>query len=224
MSGPRVLEALLDLLFPPRCACCGEVIARGVLCDGCRPTLRLRDDPAAPLVPPLDGLAAAYLYQDAGAALMREFKFHRQLRCYDLELREGFEAAVCAYYAGRSFDFVLPVPLHKASRRERGFNQSAYIAQRLAERMGLPCDERALQKLLHNRIQHTLSREEREQNVKGVYRAAAELAAGKSILLVDDIVTTGATLCECAATLKAAGAKRVCAAAVLATPAAGPAG
>lgn len=201
---------LLNLFFPRKCTCCGKILAGGALCGTCLQTVRLLQKPelARPQGSALDGLAACFVYSGAGAALMRAFKFHRQEHCYELVLRQPFEACAKTLYAGVHIDLVAAVPMYPATKRERGFNQAEYIARRLALGLALPYDGDALRKTKKNRVQHSLCAEDRAQNVKNVYQAGGNLA-GKTVLLVDDITTTGSTLEECAVALKKAGAAHV---------------
>lgn len=142
-----------------------------------------------------------------------------------LRFKFGGERQNASFYAERlaeqlirfcpkaSFDAVVPVPISAERMKKRGYNQSGLIARHVAARLGIPC-ENSLEKTRDNPEQHRLKREERRKNVKGAYRVSAVRAAGKSILLVDDIVTTGATLKECAEVLLSAGAKEVVCAAI----------
>ncbi len=104
-------------------------------------------------------------------------------------------------------ELVTFVPLSKNHRRERGYNQSGALAEELGRLLNLPVKP-VLEKVKENKIQHLLSAKERRQNVRNVYRASSEVH-GKKVLLVDDIVTTGATLRECAGQLYRAGAEKV---------------
>ncbi|WP_312645232.1 ComF family protein [Hydrogenoanaerobacterium sp.] len=209
----------LNLFFPRRCACCGQLLAGGALCEGCLLLLKTLESPLLPYTAPLDGLSAAFAYSGAGAALMREFKFHHQTHCYHLLLQESFEKQVRETYEKYNIDMIIPIPMYRDAKRERGFNQAEHIASNLAKSMGVPCRADIMQKVCANRVQHHLSKSERVNNVRGVYQVALpQTVRGKTVLLVDDITTTGATLLECAAVLKAAGAVQVYGAAVLYTP------
>lgn len=106
------------------------------------------------------------------------------------------------------FDMVIPVPLSKERLYERGFNQSQRLAKAIADIAGIEYNEIALVKIRNNKRQSRLSEAERILNVKGVY-AASQDVNGKRIILVDDIYTSGATLEECAAAMKEAGAIEV---------------
>ena len=106
------------------------------------------------------------------------------------------------------FDGIAYVPLSGKSRRARGYDQSRLLARRLGKALGIPV-VKALRKCRDTQTQHQLSREERAENVRGAYSCGMDLS-GRSLLLVDDIVTTGSTLRECAAALYDSGAQSVC--------------
>jgi ComF family protein len=111
------------------------------------------------------------------------------------------------------FDRIVPIPMHRKKRRKRGYNQAELLAKALAKRLALQCDVELLAKIVERESQSTLKRAARAANVRGTFRAAPAVE-GKSILVVDDICTTGETLRAAAAELVGSGAKRVCAIAV----------
>jgi ComF family protein len=104
---------------------------------------------------------------------------------------------------------VVPVPMDRASRLRRGFNQAEKIARELASSWKLPLDTRALMKVRPTRAQSTLGREERLKNLTGAFRADHARVRGADVILVDDLVTTGSTLRACAGALRAAEARGV---------------
>ena len=109
-----------------------------------------------------------------------------------------------------SASFVIPVPFHKNREKARGYNQSALLAESLAKRLDRRFLGRAVARTGHPKRQSSLTEEERIENVKGTFVVREpSLVRGRTILLVDDIMTTGSTLSECAKTLKTAGAWRV---------------
>jgi ComF family protein len=112
-------------------------------------------------------------------------------------------------------DLIVPVPLEKASLKERGFNQTLLIADALSKRCGVPLGTGVLFKIRKTPPQVGLSREERLKNLRGAFRAND--LKGKKVILIDDVITTGATCTECSRALYRAGAKEVTAV-VLATP------
>ncbi len=205
----RLKERLLSLLYPARCLSCGKVVRQGGLfCPACektvpaRPYLRRFSLPGAGA----EGFTifAPMSYEGGLRKTMYEFKF-RGRKAFASPI--GRLMAQTAATAGGKFDAVAWMPMEKRKRRKRGYDQSELLAKAVAAELALPCLP-LLEKVRDTGVQHLLSRREREKNVKGTYRAK-DGAAGKSLLLVDDIVTTGATLTECAKALYAAGAVKV---------------
>jgi ComF family protein len=107
-------------------------------------------------------------------------------------------------------DWLIPVPLHPARKRERGFNQSGEIARHFSRIAGVPLARHGLMRIRPTQVQAGLTRRERRRNVSGAFAVAksAEIR-GKAILLIDDVFTTGATLNECAKILRQSGAARI---------------
>lgn len=119
----------------------------------------------------------------------------------------GLMMAKAAMEFSDGFDIISYVPMTKKRQKERGYNQAALLAEEIARNLGCEQDE-LLEKLSETQVQHTLKLEERHENVKAVF-AASERCRDKRILLVDDIVTTGSTICSCAKELYSHGAKNV---------------
>jgi ComF family protein len=114
------------------------------------------------------------------------------------------------YWSSDSFDLLIPVPLHRERLRVRGFNQALLLAKGLSRRTGIPYRKRILQKKNPTPPQVSLSGAEREKKVRGSFHLVGrEEVQGKSVLLVDDVYTTGATVNECAKVLLSQGAARV---------------
>jgi ComF family protein len=114
------------------------------------------------------------------------------------------------YWEPTSLDLFIPVPLHRQRLRDRGFNQALLLVRELSRRTGIPYQKNILQKTRPTLPQVSLSGSEREKGVRGAFRVADKtFVEGRSILLVDDVYTTGATANECSKVLMAAGSKRV---------------
>ena len=103
---------------------------------------------------------------------------------------------------------IIPVPLHKRKLRMRGFNQAAYLAYRIGEAFGIPVSGEILLKIRNTRSQKKLSAMERHKNLLDAFRVSADLT-GLTVLVIDDVYTTGGTMDAAAACLKAGGAERV---------------
>ena len=110
----------------------------------------------------------------------------------------------------KDYDYLMPVPLHNVRERERGYNQSKILAEEISELTFLPLLDKVLIRKKNTRDQTNLNAEERERNVRGAFvvRDNIELK-GKKVILVDDVMTTGATLKECSRVLKEAGVREV---------------
>ncbi len=201
-----VLESLASLLFPPRCAFCGKTGVRGV-CPACEKALPYCKTP----LHERSGIGACLAplkYEGIVRDALLSYKFHAgQSRC------AGFGdilTQAAAEHFGGQFDLVTYVPVSKKRRQERGYDQSYLLARELCRHWDTQ-PETLLQKTKNNPAQSSLtSREERQKNVAGTYAAVnGEKIRGARILLVDDILTTGATLREAARVLKDAGAESV---------------
>jgi ComF family protein len=109
---------------------------------------------------------------------------------------------------GQAADLVVPLPLHPVRLRERGFNQALELARPVAAALGLPLDPSACARVRHTPAQAGLPWKKREENIRRAFHCARDLS-GRRILLIDDVMTTGASLDECARTLKRHGAAEV---------------
>jgi len=218
----RLASAALDAAFPASCSGCGREGA--ALCDACLPALdaRLGLPGGTPIGLPTE-LPAPLLQLEwcapfAGTvrAALHDLKYAGERR-----LAEPLGVAMARRWvrAGSGADLVVPVPIHAERERRRGYDQAALIATVAAQRLGLPL-ALALERRRATVAQFELGRGERAANVAGAFRPrssdrrAARAVVGRWVLLVDDVVTTGATLAACAAALERAGARAVSAIAV----------
>lgn len=226
-----VSRLLADALFPPRCPSCQSyVMADGNFCGECFSKLRMIDAPfcaccGIPFVivaeadtrcptcldapPQFDVARAALVYDAVSAPLVTALKFNDQWahlnRYVQMMLRSGAPLLAGA-------DMLVPVPLHWRRLLHRKFNQSALLAYGLAAQTGVICAPHMLQRTLYTKPQMKLDRKERLQNVKRAFavpNVARALLQHKTVVLVDDVVTTAATANACAKALKLAGAKEV---------------
>ena len=208
MSGIGRKERLISWLFPARCLLCDRVIPAGELfCRDCEKKLPKRPFTRKLALPGAgaEGFSvySSMSYEGGFRKSIHRLKFRGQK---SIAKPMGRLLAESIRDRDLSFDAVTWVPMTEKKRRERGYDQSELLARAAAKELKLPCLP-LLQKVRENKTQHELSGRQRQQNVKGVYRAEKG-AEGKALLLIDDIVTTGATIGECAKLLYAAGAKR----------------
>lgn len=204
------------LLFPQEASChlCGRAIGRdgSILCSACAAALRALRIPARDafvLHQPLDACISAYYHEGEARRLCHLLKF-RQDAAAARPLAEGMAEALALSGLAGAFDGVAVVPLHPARLRERGYNQAALLARDVCGHTGLPLWEDALIRARHGASQVTRSREERLASLTGAFEAHGAQAAGKRVLLIDDVLATGATAVSCAQALLDAGAERVC--------------
>ncbi len=208
----RVKELLISLAAPPnhRCYLCERECptTEDGLCDGCRASLKLAISPAPP--EGLDGLSAGLQYSDDLSTVFYRFK-KKERTDYT-----PFLAQFITIPEEWHVEMLLPVPLHWWREYQRTYNQSYLLAQYVSSRYGIPICRDLLVRTRPTPQQKLLNEKQRRKNLKGAFRAAPE-CNGRSIVLIDDVVTTGSTLSECARTLKKAGAYRVYAACVACT-------
>jgi ComF family protein len=226
--------AALDLLYPALCPVCDEGLGPGRRDPLCRTCWASIDRVAPPLcarcglpLPSFDRSGQAPgPWCPACVAARPPFDYARAAGVYAGVLRDALHALKfggkralarplatlvveqCGALLGPDVDALVPVPLARERERERGFNQAALLAGHVAAASGLPLEPRWLSRDRSTRPQTELTAGERRANVARAF-AATPRVAGVHVVLVDDIVTTGATVSECARTLRAAGARRV---------------
>lgn len=228
------LAKLVELLvYPSFCRLCAEALdepGERVVCRACLARLASRRGPSCPVC------GRFYEGESGGHVCSRcekrapAFSVHRSCGSYGGTLKDVILlfkyrkyaplsrplaefAAACTAAEARLWngaDFLVPVPLHPARRRERGFNQSRLLARDLARIRGIPALERCLVKTRNVPPQAGLHAADRETNVRNAYAVRRRrMVEGRTLVLVDDVTTTGATLRECARILLDAGAKEV---------------
>jgi ComF family protein len=184
----------LPKITSPRCSSCALPIVGGERCIECI------TDPL-----PVDWCDAWGEYRGTLEAVLHAFKFER----HDF-LGEPLAMLLAETLRDRDFDAIVPVPMARAKERRRGYNQADLLARTLARRIGIDCAPSLLVRSTDRETQSTLPKRDRAANVRGVFSTSPRVN-DKSILIVDDICTTGETLRACAATLRSHGAARVCA-------------
>ena len=204
------------LLFPEKCLLCGKLLqeTEHLLCRKCA-----AETPEASglkkKIPMLSGSFSLWYYEDHVRQSILRFKFHRR-RSYALGY--GWFLAQKLQDVYQRYDLITWVPVSRRRKLKRGFDQVELIAHALCKELQVT-PAACLKKIRHNPPQSSIaSAAQRRANVLGVYKVPdPALVAGKRILLLDDIITTGATISECAKMLMAAGAKEVYGVAVAAT-------
>ena len=203
------LRALLDLLYPPRCPFCARVLERGEdrICVLCQRDLPWTDGPG-PAPEGCDLCLSPLHYRDGVRDAVHRYKFKGGAGL--AELFGELMARCLSGHGEGAVDLITWAPLHPKGKKRRGYDQAELLARRAAEVRGIPAVP-ALEKVRVTEVQSQQNTEaDRRANVEGAYRALPGLdLAGKRVVLVDDVVTTGSTLAECAACLRGAGAAEV---------------
>ncbi len=215
------LWAGLDWLYPPVCAGCGAAGDRW--CADCRNNARLCAPPLCPLCgqsqthdslcyncrkhrPHYTGLRSWAFFEGPLREAIHKLKYKRDITLGDVLAKPLIQTLDTL---GWRFDYVAPVPLAAGRLRERGYNQSAFLARPIAIAFDVPLSSKCMWRVRETHSQVGLSAEERIKNVAEAFAASPEIVRAKDVLVVDDVTTTGATLDACAAALRNAGAKNV---------------
>ena len=215
----RLTKAVIELVFPARCVGCGSngeflcgecadsmPVAGGARCSRCwRPVAGCLSCETAP--PPFDSLRSAFVDRGVVPDLVRALKY-RGATALAEPMAEWLASTVGSY--GMDADVIVPVPLSGLRRRTRGYNQAEELARALGRRLDMAIWPSALERRRDTPPQaRSADAEERRRNVAGAFHANDPDIAGRRLLLVDDVTTTGATLAACATALKSAGARSV---------------
>ena len=234
----NIFKSLGDIIYPPRCLICeaflrpylrekGDMVS---LCPSCRADFVEISSPLCPICytpfaseikedhpcedclrkrPFYEAVAAPFLYDGTLMDAIHQLKYGKKSHLADSlgPLLAGFAED----WVKKSHDLVtVPVPLHPKRLRQRGFNQGLLLARHVAGRLDTELDFLSLRRTRHTAPQTGLGKKERQKNVRGAFVVTdPEAMKGKTVLLVDDVATTGNTLNECAKVLKKSGCEKV---------------
>ena len=229
-------DSILDFVFPPYCLLCNSFLSsegpkedtypQNLVCRNCWESLNIMSHPFCPMCrsfldqklrrcPKCPRVSSLSLNRSLGVfdpyyqTLIHHFKYNRKFSIGKNLGRKLGEILKKEEFS-KGFDYIMPVPLHYSRKRERGYNQIKIIAREISESTSVPIAEKVLIRKKKTKDQTHLSLEERERNVRGAFVVRSNsLLRGKRVILVDDVMTTGATLKECARVLTDAGADEV---------------
>ncbi len=230
MSKPfkDLFDSIVDIIFPPQCLICGEIASSG-LCLICRASFQALVPPlceicsvpvetAEPSIlcnkcrdsrPAYDKAWSLFVYDGAVKKAIQDFKYHGV---------SGFHRVFGELLSGRlkrelvdtQIDLIVPVPLHPSRERSRGYNQALLMARSCASLLSLPLLGSSLVRNRHTDSLADQGRKERYASLEGVFSLQNKISLkGKKILLIDDIMTTGATFHQCARVLKEGAASHI---------------
>ena len=238
MALSQWLHTALDFVFPAECHYCGNFLGDArivIFCQNCwaqivpvaHPTCPLCGDlvsisPSHPhtgdllcrhcraLPPSMDRVLAASAYEHVVRTAIHQFKFAHKIGL-GTPLAQLILSRLPQNFDSHSYHAIVPVPLHPQRLRQRGYNQSAILARELSNALHIPLVRHALRRTRKTGEQALIrERQSRYANIQGAFQVIdPALVSGKALILVDDVVTTGATASECARVLKQAGAVSV---------------
>jgi ComF family protein len=204
-----IFNTIVDVLFPPLCYICESYLESGqkIICKTCWKNIPTFKGPLDKSLSKrsFDNLFILFEFEITIRILIHLLKYKRHLTLASYFAREAVKRFNLSHL---SYDQIIPVPLFKTRRRERGYNQSEEIAHRLADLIHVPVKSAHLLRIRSTSTQTRMSREEREQNVSGAFKCDVNLKKHR-ILLIDDVITTGSTTEACLNILKTAGAQTV---------------
>ncbi len=221
----------LDLIFPNRCPLCGEVINwKYEYCQGCFDELPYTGEEFCHGCGNISSSCichrnenlfsrcyAAFYYLDSakgGVVYLKNTKNNVFPRLFAEKIKSDIEADPYEFKA----DFIVPVPMSKTKLRKRGFNQAEVLADALSQQLNIPICNNALVKSISFVAQHKLSATRRKSNASHLYSAGKNIdIKGKTVIIVDDVMTTGSTINSCAEILLEMGAEKIIAAVAAST-------
>ena len=209
-----VVRDVASLIMPRTCLACGRVLLEneGSICLACRYNMPLtnfakrKENPVKLLfenVLPVESAAAMYWFVGGTEwqRIIHNFKYYGRW-FFAQKMGEWLGEELRDSGNFDDIDLIIPIPLHYRRRLRRGYNQSEELAMGIGRKMGIKCDFRSVRRRLYNDSQTSKSRSERWDNVEQIFEVRnAEKLRGRHILLVDDVLTTGATMTSCASTI-----------------------
>jgi len=211
-------HSLIDFIFPPVCIVCDNALIKNedFVCDSCLRSLPFNNnylfDKDISSLPGTVYFSEFHWCIDSCEDILKIIHFFKYFEFKNLKnkLGEFLIDRIKKYGLEKKIDFILPVPLHKKRKKMRGYNQSSLLAEKIISEIPLAYGEHILKRIVNSKSQTRLTREERAQNVKGIFRVErSDEIKNKNLLLVDDVFTTGATVNECSRVLRENGAKSV---------------
>ena len=228
------LNAGLNFFYPEVCQTCGTeraTPAEGFVCRTCRSKVRWIEPPfcercglpfegaittafdcanCRDLEPHFSSARAAVVARDKLLEVIHRYKYQRAL-WFEPFLAGLLIEAAKPHLATAHWDWIVPVPLHPSKQRHREFNQAERLARRLSAATGIPANRRLVRRVVATRTQTQLTRQERLANVHRAFALRhSQRLDGQRLILLDDVLTTGATVNACAGVLRGAGAAAVC--------------
>lgn len=221
----KCFNSLADLIWLPHCVICGARTEGLPICTECETEMQLDMRPHCPECgainskkcprhpePIFDCYYPLFVFGDSIRELIHGLKYADRVDIGEF-LGKKLGEKMRNTKVFDDVDYFIPVPLHAVKKRERGYNQSEIIASSLREITGIPIMNDAVERIHRTRSQTKLNREQRKDNVSMVFKLAIDVK-DKNFVIIDDVITTGATVCELARTIIGGGGKVSCALAI----------
>lgn len=189
-------ETMLHPIGHPRCFKCGKSVEKGEFCRDCQKRKHMFEQGRGIFVYDSSMRRSVTRYKYYGCREYGDFYAKAMYRYAKMELREWKP------------DLIVPVPVHRSKERMRGFNQAAYLAERISRYTGIPADMGLVQKNIKTKSQKKLNALQRRKNLEKAFCVTGDVR-GKDILVIDDVYTTGSTIDAMASCLKKKGAENV---------------
>lgn len=213
---------LLHIFFPNKCPSCGKIIKYDeIFCDKCISDIEPVSGERCKVCFNLKQYCNCASYPKFYIRSASPFVYSKSIKAAVLSLKriknkrlakffaENMARTVNKKFKNTEFDAIIAVPLHKSKKLARGFNQSELLAKELSAILGVPYLDNVLVRIAKGKAQHTLKYKQRRENIKGLYAAGGIPIECQRVLLVDDVMTSGATMNECAKTLRLEGVSRI---------------
>ena len=211
-----IIDATLELIYPRFCPICGsglELSDKLPLCEACRKDIKRNASCLAASRQKagcyFDVSRSVAVYEGVMRECVHKFKYNGNLAlaAFFADLMIDFAEK---YMDVKRFDCIIPVPLHRIKLRERTFNQAAVLASSFSRRFKLPCINNNLMRVKSGKPQIALSKSGRAKDIEGAFKVKNPFSLrDKSVLLIDDVFTTGSTVNECSKVLKRSGVKYI---------------
>ncbi|MFQ5823798.1 MAG: ComF family protein [bacterium] len=214
------IEAVLNFIYPPFCIICDVRLDSGseLICEQCWNCLprinhsienKLNISNKNSKIPEVSCVISVWEYSDEVQKIIHEMKYFKKQSLAGL-MGDEMAKLVLADRVYSSADLIIPVPLHKTRLRERGFNQSILLSNRIATISKIPVERNVLKRIRYTKPQSKLGAVEREKNVQGAFEVTeSNSLIDKQVILVDDVLTTGSTIRACAKVLIQAGVSKI---------------
>ena len=220
----KIFNFVMNILFPSKCMFCGKTLPSDakedfLVCDKCVNQLpfRSKEEERPDAYFPLDRNESVFIYESRVKDAIHRFKFNGK-KFYAKTFARFMFILISNRYIPSDIDCIFPVPLGPKRLLERGYNQAGELAFYISKQSQIPVCDKCLLRVKESVSQTALTSRERQKNIEGAFAANPDFdVRGKTVLLTDDVFTTGATLRECAKMLKEAGAKTVYSVTIAAT-------